>query len=80
MEFTDEFTPDERTVIDVIPTSWIAGPKRDECLWPTGRTVCISKAVKKQITPGADWAKYNIRIIGNAGNLKGSFVVEKVQL
>lgn len=69
VEFIDEYTDDGRTVIDVIPTSWITGPEREECFWPTGRTVDISKAVKKLLTPGADWAKYSIRVIGNAGNL-----------
>lgn len=69
MEFIDEYTDNGRTVIDVIPTSWITGPEREECFWPTGRTVDISKAVKKRLTPGADWEKYSIRVLGNAGNL-----------
>ncbi|KAI7804095.1 hypothetical protein IRJ41_023834 [Triplophysa rosa] len=66
VEFTDEYADDGRTVMDVIPTSWITGTESDECFWPTGKTTSINKAVKKQLAPSADWAKYDIRIIGNA--------------
>lgn len=67
VEFTNEFTADARTVIDVIPTSWITGPKRDECFWPTGRTVCITKAVKnkyllEQTGQSRAYALYEIQV------------------
>lgn len=59
--------------VSVIPCKWFTGPAEDSCFWPPGR-VNINKAVRDGATPGADWPRYRVRILGKAENYENARV------
>lgn len=61
VEFTDE------NEVDVVPVRWLAD--RDTlCQWPTYRmTAKITKAVKANIAPNAEFRPLSVRVLAKTG-------------
>ena len=54
--------------IAVIPSLWRL--EHDVAVWPPYHSNSrIEKAVKNEESPGADWIRYSVRVIYNAGKI-----------
>lgn len=65
--------PDEDTC-DVVCENWFVDPKtRNEVFWPPGNSQELTKLLQTFATPGKNWTKSKVEVVGDHSFGKSSF-------